>query len=223
MAALLIPVALLSKNQWGIVSVATGIIAYTIYLRDAAKEGGIEPHPFSWLLWGLVTGIAGSVQFFAGGGAGSWVTCFTAVVCFTIAGLAFLKREWHFKRSDRLALVFGVGVLLFYALTKEPTAAATLATLADVAGYGPTIEKAWREPCKDNALSFALNGFKFLFALPALESRSVATAFYPITLVVMNLGVTGLLILRRRQTAAENTLPEIAHVETQAPGLPPPL
>ena len=176
---------------------AISAVAYGIYLWQTAKKGGVQPHPFSWFLWGLVTAVAYLVQQSQGGGPGSWVSGFTSVVCFVIGGLTLAKHRWRFSWFDWFCLGAGFLVYAFYLLAKDPTQSALLATGTDVLGYGSTIRKGWIEPHKDSATSFALNGVKFVPALFALESYSVATWLYPATLVAVNGAVALMLLVRR--------------------------
>jgi len=182
----------------GAFAVAIGCVAYAIYLWRTAKQGGISPHPFSWLLWGLVTTVAALVQKATGAGPGLWVTAFTAVVCFVIGTLTLLKNRWVFTTFDWLSLAVGMAVLVFYVFATNPTASALLATATDVVGYSSTIRKGWMTPRTDSATSFALNSIKFIPALFALNSYSIATSLYPATLVVVNGGVALMLVIRRR-------------------------
>ena len=165
---------------------------------------GIQPHPFSWLLWGFVTGVAYLVQSDQHGGAGSWVTGFTAVVCFAIGAASLLKHRWLFTRFDWLCLVCGIGVFAFYLITRDPRQSAILATLTDVIGYGSTVKHGWSEPYKDSVSSFALNSLKFVPAIWALDSHTVATSLYPATLVVVNGAVALMLLWRRRQARVKS-------------------
>jgi hypothetical protein len=187
------------KPLLGALSVAISVIAYGIYIWRTAKKEGIQPHPFSWLLWGFVTTVAALAQQAKGAGPGNWVTAFTAVVCFIIGALTLFKHQWRFSRFDWLSLATGVIVLLFYAFTKNPTVSAVLATTADVLGYNSTIKKGWIAPYTDSATSFALNSAKFVPALFALDAYSVATWLYPAALVVVNGGVAIMLVARRWQ------------------------
>jgi hypothetical protein len=188
----------------GTLSVAIGILAYGIYIWQSSGRKGVQPHPFSWFLWGLVTAVAYLVQRVQGGGAGSWVTGFTAAVCLVIGSLTLVKHQWRFSWFDWFSIGAGLFVFTFYLFTKDPMHSAVLATVTDVVGYGPTVKKGWREPHKDSATSFALNGVKFVPALFALGSYSIATCLYPTTLVFVNGGVAVLLLVRRRQIAKKS-------------------
>ncbi len=183
----------------GALSVAISAVAYGIYIWQTTKNKRILPHPFSWLLWGFVTTVATLAQRAKGAGAGSWVTAFTALVCFIICALTFRKQRWRFSRVDKISLVFGVIALFAYELARSPTIAAVSATVADLLGYNSTIEKGWNDPYSDSATSFALNSVKFLPALGALGAYSIATCLYPATLIVVNGAVAYMLHKRRRQ------------------------
>jgi hypothetical protein len=195
---------MLFKHAMGVLSVVIMFIAYAIYIWQTARAEGVRPHPFSWFLWGLVTGVAYLVQRAQGGGAGSWVVGLTAIICLGIGGLSFLKHRWHFPPIDWMYLVAGFVVFGYYLVSKNPTQAAVLATATDVIGYGSTIRKGWSEPDEDSATSFALNSAKFVPALFALESYSLATWLYPATLVVVNGFVAMMLVVRRQQLASRS-------------------
>jgi hypothetical protein len=190
------------KAEMGVLSVILMFLAYGIYIWQTMKEHGVRPHPFSWFLWGFVTGVVYLVQVTQGAGAGSWVVGFTSVICFLVGGISFFKEKWRFSFFDWFCLVAGFVVFVYYLLSKNPTQSALLATTTDVIGYGSTVRKGWAHPHKDSASSFALNSAKFVPSLLALQTYSLATWLYPATLVVMNAGVAIMLFTRRHQLNA---------------------
>jgi len=186
------------KFLMGGVSIAISIAAYGIYLWQTSRVRGTQPHPFSWLLWGLVTGVAYFVQASTGGGAGSWVSGFTAAMCIVIGLFSLFKHRWQFGLFDWMSLGAGLILLVYYLSVKNVFSSAILATAMDVVGYGPTVKKGWVKPYNDSVSSFALNSIKFVPALFALKSYSVTTWLYPSTLVLVNAAVAIMLFLRRR-------------------------
>ena len=188
------------KAALSALSVGLMAAAYGIYLYRTVQKRGVQPHPFSWLLWGLVTAVGYFVQRVQGGWAGSLVTGLTALVCISIGLLTLVLFTWEFAWFDWCSL--GLGLLVFggyLVLALNPTLSAVLATITDVLGYIPTVKKGWTEPHKDSAASFALNSAKFIPALCVLEAYSISTCLYPATLVVMNGGVALMLFIRQRQ------------------------
>jgi hypothetical protein len=193
------------KSAMGSLSVAIMLAAYTIYIWKTLRLKSVRPHPFSWFLWGVVTGVVYLVQRTHGAGAGSWVVGLTAIICLLICALSLRKYEWdfsHFDWFDRFCVLAGLLVFAFYLSTKNPTWSAVLATMVDLIGYVPTVKKGWKSPYGDSELSFWLNSFKFAPSLLALESYSLATWLYPATLVVMNAAVALMLHSRRKEIGA---------------------
>lgn len=188
------------KQAMGTLSVVITLIAYARYMRKAAR-GEIQPHPLSWALWGVVTLIAYLVQRKQNAGPGSWVVLFTWVSCFLIAIYSYYKYKWNFEPSELLFLIAGLAAVLCYSLSKSPWISAVFATAADVIGYYSTIKKGWIEPFKDDWLSFLLNGIKFFVAFPALQSYSIGTYLYPVTIGTMNLGMFAMLVFRQNRVS----------------------
>ena len=183
----------------------TGYLLYisSMYRRDQAPDKQIKPHPLSWGLFGFLTATGWLVQVAMNGQAGSWTLGVTAAFCFLIAALSFFKYQWTFDLRDWLEISAGVVLFVFYLITKTPTLSATLATLADVAGYGPTVRKGWLRPWTDNPVSFIFNSIKCIPALLALSSYSWATTAYLSMLVVVNAGVAVMLLARRKYLGAK--------------------
>ena len=100
------------KLLMGAVSIAISVAAYGVYLWQTSRAGGIQPHPFSWLLWGLVTGVAYVVQVATGGGAGSWVSGLTSVMCIVIGLFSLSQHRWQFTLFDWLSAAAGLILLV---------------------------------------------------------------------------------------------------------------
>lgn len=196
-----------NNDLLGTLSIAIALVAYGIYIWQIVRRGLVVPHPFSWLLWALVTSVAFFAQLARSAGPGSWVTGLTAVVCGLISGLALGWHGWRFSRLDWAALCVGLCVFGYYVVTRDPEKSAVLATLVDVVGYYPTVRKGWADPVSESRASFALNGLKFAPALLAMESFSVATSLYPLTILIANLGVATTLAARRRALRVPGSKP----------------
>jgi hypothetical protein len=183
-------------------------IGYSIYIWQSLRGRSVQPHPFSWFLWSLVTGVAFLVQHAQGAGPGSWVSGLTSIACLLIGTFSLVRHEWRFSMFDWSSLAVGLVVFGFYLSTHRPTLSAVLATAVDCAGYAPTFRKGWRAPHQDSVASFSLNSAKFVPAILALHSYSVATWLYPATLVVMNAAVATVLIWRRRMVLDKQSTEE---------------
>ena len=98
------------KTLLGYLAVLTALVAYGFYL-DSIWKGRTKPHAFSWLLWGLLTGIVFTAQVIKGGGAGAWVTGVSSVICFIIGVAALFKDERGFSKFDWVFLSAALAAL----------------------------------------------------------------------------------------------------------------
>lgn len=186
------------KEILGFTAVAIALISYIPYFRDIF-ENRTKPHPFSWFIWGLLTGIAFIGQISDKAGSGAWVTGFTALACFSISFFGFTKGKKNIVFIDWFGLL-GTGIALFFWLiTKGPLISVILIALIDAIGFFPTFRKSFIKPQEETLVTYTLSGLKFLVALFALENISLVTTIYPASLVLMNLLFVAMLIIRKKQ------------------------
>lgn len=185
------------KSILGILAVVVAYVGYAGYLRDILK-GITKPHAFSWLLWGTLTGIGFAAQVVKGAGAGSWVTGADAFACFLFVFLALKDGDRHFVPFDWVCLSGALFSLVLWWVTSDPTLSVIMITVVDVFAYAPTFRKGYLRPDEETALTYGLSSFKFIVSFFALQSLSIATALYPVYLIVANGIFTLMLLVRRR-------------------------
>lgn len=190
------------KIALGIVAAILGFVGYAPYFRDISL-GRTRPHVFSWFVWGLLTGIAFFAQIAKGGGAGAWVTGFSAVICMCIAGLALFYGEKDITKSDWLSLGGALLGIVFWQATRNPLLAVIFVTVADSIAFIPTFRKAYHKPGEETVNTFVWGSLKFVVGLAALESFNLTTALYPTSLVLANGSFVTMLIMRRRKTGLQ--------------------
>jgi len=186
------------KAALSLVAIAIGIVGYVPYFRDIFGNK-TKPHAFSWLVWGVLTAIAFAGQITANGGAGAWVTGFTALVCFVIFALALIKGTKEFPLTDWLCLAGCVISLILWALTNDPLTAIILVTIIDMLGFLPTFRKTYLQPQTETTFTYTMSGIKFFIAILALREYSVTTVLYPLSLVITNLVFVIMVKVRRTQ------------------------
>ena len=188
------------KEVLGIAAIVIGFIGYVPYFRTIFS-GKTKPHAFTWLVWGVLTAIAFGGQIAGSGGAGAWVTGFTALISFVIFGLALAKGVRDFPMADWLCLVGCVLALGLWFFTKDPLLAIVIITVIDVLAFIPTFRKSYSHPYTEPMFTYALSGFKFVVALFALQEFSTVTVLYPASLVLTNGLFVLLLAVRRKRTS----------------------
>lgn len=188
----------ISNEVFGGVSLLVGVISFFIYFYFIFK-GKTKPHFFSWFSWGLLTAIAYFAQVVDNGGAGSWVTGFTALVSFIIAIVALMRGSRDISKSDWYAFVVSLFAIPLWFVLETPLYSVLLVTGIDIVAFFPTIRKSYSKPHEESVLFYFLSGLKYSLALIALENWSIITAIYPLSLVVMDVFFITLLFFRRRK------------------------
>jgi len=189
------------KIVLGITATVLAFFSYIPYFRDI-WQGKTKPHAFSWLVWGTLTAIAFAGQVADKGGAGAWVTGFTAVVCLLIFAAAVWRGEKRITTSDWLSLLGAAVALGLWGLTKSPLLSVILITLIDAFGFFPTFRKSYFKPHSETLITYVISSFKFVLALIALDNFTVVTSLYPISLVLMNGAFAVMLVIRRQHVKA---------------------
>lgn len=186
------------KPFLGIAATLLAFYSYIPYFRDIFA-GKTKPHAFSWLVWFLLTAIGFVAQVKDNGGAGAWVTGFTAFVALFIFILAIQRGEKNITRADWACLFGAVLAMGLWALTKDPLLAVILITVIDALGFLPTFRKAYSKPQEETMITFLLSSIKFIIAIAALSNYSAITVLYPASLVFMNGVFVVMLVIRRKQ------------------------
>ncbi len=186
------------KSLFSAVAIFLTLVAFVPYIRSILL-GSTKPHVFSWVIWGITTGIVFFAQLEAGGGVGAWPIGVSGVFTLIIAMLAVLKRaDIQITRSDYWFMVAALASLPVWYLTANPLWAVVVLTIVDLLGFGPTLRKAYDFPYEENLLFFILFMVRNLCAIFALESYSVTTVMFPLS-IALTCGILVAVIYMRRK------------------------
>ena len=188
------------KIVLGILATIVGLIGYIPYFRDIFR-GKTKPHVFSWFAWSLLGGIDFVAQAVKGGGAGSWVTGFTAAVCFCVAILALTRGEKDITKTDWLCFVAALIGIVLWVTTQNPLLAVVIVTITDAVAFIPTYRKSYYKPHEETLVEYGLAATKWVIGLAALQSLTVTTWLYPASLVLTNGAFVVMTALRRKTLA----------------------
>lgn len=178
-------------------------MAFVPYIRGILS-GRTKPHLFSWLIWGITTLVVFFAQLDAEGGIGAWPIGVSGVITVYIAFLSYVKRgDITITRLDRLFFSAALLSIPCWYFTSNPLWAVILLTTIDLLGFGPTIRKAYDRPYEESVLFIFLFFLRNTFALLALESYSLTTVLFPLSISVICLFLVVLITYRRRAVMAD--------------------
>ncbi len=190
------------KEALSLIAIAITFAAFIPYIREIFR-GSIRPHIFSWVIWGATTLLIFLAQLEDNGGAGTWPIGVSAGITIFIAYLAYMKRaDVTITRTDWAFFAVALLSLPLWYWTSDPLWAVVLLTAIDVAGFGPTIRKAYQFPYSESLLFFALFTLRNLLVMLALENLSLTTLLFPAAMLVICIFMITLIAYRRRVMAA---------------------
>ena len=183
------------KGIYTIVGILLVIIAYSKYLKDIFY-GKTRPHLYSWILFSVITIVVWIAQYSNGAGTGSYITVATFVSTIIITILAFKYGTKDIKRIDKYFFLLVLLSLIPWFLTKDATLSVILIVSINVFAYFPTIRKTIKNPESETLLTYQLNVVRQVLAILALSSYSIATYLFPVSLIFVNLFISGIIMFR---------------------------
>lgn len=141
------------KAIFAIVSSIFQLAIFVPYYINIFKKKA-NPHLFSWLTWGTLTGLGFVLILKEGGGYGAWIFGLQSALCLSIAAYAIFKGEKNITRFDWVAFVSAIIITIFYILTKNTVLSVIFAAAIDGLGFAPTYRKSYIRPHDEPALTY---------------------------------------------------------------------
>ncbi len=186
------------KETFSLIAIAITLAAFIPYIREIFR-GTIRPHIFSWVIWGVTTLLIFLAQLEDNGGAGTWPIGVSASITIFIAYLAYVKRaDVTITRTDWLFFIVALLSLPLWYWTADPLWAVILLTAIDVAGFGPTIRKAYQFPYSESLLFFGLFTLRNVLVMLALENLTLTTLLFPAVMLILCILMMAMIAYRRR-------------------------
>ncbi len=188
------------KELLATVAVLLAIAGNVPYLRDVLLRK-TRPHPFTWLVWSIVSAVSFGGQVAKGAGVGAIPTGFAEM--FTIV-IFFFSLRYGFRdiaRRDVVFLVAALVGLIPWILTKDPTISVVTVVSIDSIAFVPTLGKAWQKPETETATLYVMNVLRHILTLFSLNSYNVATTLHSIAMIIVNTIMSSFVIGRRGATS----------------------
>ena len=182
---------------------ALTLVAFVPYLRSMA-QGHTKPHVFSWVIWGVNTGVAFVAVLAEGGGAGAGVIGFSSAITLYVAVVAYLKRadvsitavDWFFFISALIAMPL-------WWWMNDPLWAVILITSIELLGFAPTFRKCWYQPYSESIAFLAILMLRNALIVAALEHATFTTLLFPVAMAGACLALIGIMLGRRLATRSK--------------------
>ncbi len=190
------------KFYIAIVASLLAVVGNAPYLRDIIRKR-VQPHPYTWLVWTIVSCIIFFGQIAKGAGIGAIPTAASEI--FTVI-IFFFSLQYGFKtirKVDTLFLVIALLGIIPWILTKDPTVSVIIAVSIDLIAFVPTIRKTWSHPETETPMLYSMNVLRHILMLFSLQAYNLATTLHSIAMITTNSLMT--VLIKRKHTPNENT------------------
>jgi len=174
-------------------SVGFDLLGNVPYLYQVAK-GTVRTHPFTWLIWTILTFIMAVVQVNEGAGGGSWLLINTTIFNTLITIFSFRQGFKEIDKMDYLVLFICLACFPLYLYFKLPLLTAIVITFIDSASFIPMIRRCFKDPQGESATFQWMMVAAYCCSLLAMANYSLAICLFPAAMIVMHT-ITGIIIL----------------------------
>lgn len=178
-------------------AIIVSLFRYGTYLWGMYKKE-TRPHVFSWLNWGIVTGIGAYAQLKLDGGLSTWVLVVVSATCLFIAFLALFVGEKNITKSDWVTFIGALLAIPIWQATSSPMLVILLIIVIDSLTYYPTFRKSWSDPWGEPPVSYFWAGLRYFLALFAVPEFNIMVMVYPFFLMASDWGFALYALWRRR-------------------------
>lgn len=186
------------KEFLGILAVVITFVGYAPYVLDTIK-GKTRPHIFSWFTWAFVTFIIFALQVLGHGGAGTYTTLATAILCSGIFILGLKNGKKDITKFDTVIFIITLIATGIWIFAKQPVISTILIVTINTLANIPTIRKSWKDPNSETLFTWEMGAVRNFLGLIALSEFSILTWLYPVTNLIINIIESSILIIRRKQ------------------------
>lgn len=167
------------------------------YLVDVVR-GKTKPRIVSWLVWCVLTAIAGFASLFDGHYPTAILLAIATLTTLLVAILGYKHGDRRFEQLDVICFIGAAVGLLLWWLFNSPELAVIATIIIDLVGAIPTLVHSWKKPHEETWIAFFLAFLSSLCTIVIVEDWVITAIAYPLYLLLFNGLLTGVIVLRRR-------------------------
>lgn len=186
------------KETFAIIAALLAVAGNLPYILDILREK-VKPHPYTWLIWSIVSGTVFFGMLVKGAGIGALPIAVSEV--FTIIIFLF-SLKFGFKgitKTDHMFLFVALLGLVPWFLTQDPTLSVVIAVGIDLVAFAPTLRKTWVHAKSESPILYGSNVLRHILALGSLQTYNIATTLHSVAMIAANTTMVGLIFARGRK------------------------
>ena len=179
------------------VAVLLAVVGNIPYLIKIWKKE-IQPHPYTWFVWSIVS----CVTFFGGLAKGGGIGTIPVLASEIFTVIIFLfSLQYGFKqirKIDTLFLIICLLGIIPWWLTKDPTISVIIVVTIDLIAFIPTIRKTWANPSSETPILYSTNVLRHVLILYTMEAINIATSLHSFAMITVNSIMTLIILFKKR-------------------------
>ncbi len=180
------------KEALAFIAAGLAIAGNLPYIKDAFTKR-VKPHPYTWLVWTIISTIVVFGQIAKGAGVGA----LPAAVALVFTVIIFLfSLQYGFKyvrKTDTYFLIVALLGLIPWFLFNNPTISVIIAVSIDLIAFVPTLQKTYLHPETETPILYGSNVLRHILTLFSLQAYNIATTLHSIAMIVTNTLMVGLI------------------------------
>jgi hypothetical protein len=181
------------KETLAVIAAIIAIAGNVSYLKDVFK-GVIQPHPYTWFIWSIVSMTTFFGGLAKGAGIGALPTgvaeVFTVIIFLFSLKYLFQGKAGPIRKVDNYFLLVCLLGLIPWLYTNDPTISVVVVVLVDIVAFLPTLRKTWQNPQSEKPFLYQANVVRHLLTLGALQTYNIATMIHSIAMICTNSAMT---------------------------------
>ena len=184
---------MITKEIIAIIAAIIAVVGNLPYLWDIFRKR-VQPHPYTWLVWTIVSGVTFFGGLARGAGIGALPTGASEIFTLIIFLFSLQYGFKHIVKTDTYFLIIALLGLIPWALTKDPTVSVIIVVTIDAIAFIPTLRKTWKHPKTETPILYGANVLRHVLTLFSLQAYNVATVLHSIVMIILNSAMTGIII-----------------------------
>lgn len=189
------------KEAFAIIATVFAIIGNISYFRDVLAKK-VKPHPYTWFVWTIVSGVTFFGQLVKGAGIGALPTGVAESFTLLIFLFSLQYGFKHVTKTDTYFLIFALLGLIPWILFKDPTISIIVVVSIDLIAFIPALRKTKQNPATEKPALYTMNVARHFLTLFSLQTYNVATTLHSIAMIIANTYMTTLIAGKRKNTVA---------------------
>ncbi len=181
------------KEIFAIVATVFAVIGNFSYFRDILSKK-VRPHPYTWFVWTLVSGVTFFGQLVKGAGIGALPTGVAESFTLLIFLFSLQYGFKHITKTDTYFLIFALLGIIPWIIFKDPTISVVIVVSIDLIAFIPTLRKTWRSPETETPGLYSMNVARHVLTLLSLQAYNIATVLHSVAMIITNSFMTGLIM-----------------------------